>query len=83
MPTAITLPPPARAEFNIRAVGPGTSNGSGAGGSPASADDTPACSVSGTIPMPADTSAVTNSAVKGRAALGISALPGRRANTVW
>ncbi len=41
------------------------------------------CNVSGAIPTPWRTSPATTSAVKGRPALGISALPGWRANTVW
>ncbi|EUA43897.1 hypothetical protein I553_8231 [Mycobacterium xenopi 4042] len=35
----------------------------------------PACRVTGAMTTPAATSAVTSSVVKGRAALGISALP--------
>src|SRR6185503_5299358 len=49
-----------------------------AGGSPCSAEDTPACRVIGAITIPADTSEVTSSALNGLAALAISALPGRR-----
>ena len=41
------------------------------------------CSTSGTTPMPRDTSAVISSGVKARPALGISALPGSVAHTVW
>ena len=66
-----------------RAVGPGTRKRSGCGGSPASGDDTPVCSVIGATPMPRVTSSVTSASVNGRPALGISALPGSRANTVW
>ena len=39
--------------------------------------------VSGAISTPRMASAVTTSGVNGRLALGISALPGRAANTVW
>jgi hypothetical protein len=69
--------------LTIRAVAAGTSKSSGVGGSPGSADDTPACSVIGAIAMPAATRSVTNLVLKGRAALGISALPACLANTVW
>ena len=41
------------------------------------------CSVSGAIVTPPATSLVTISGVNGRLALGISALPGRVAKTVW
>jgi len=37
----------------------------------------------GAISTPSAISPVTSSVVKGRPALGISALPGKRANTVW
>jgi hypothetical protein len=40
-------------------------------------------SVTGAIRMPAATRRVTSAGVKGRAALGISALPASRAKTVW
>ena len=40
-------------------------------------------SVNGAISTPRATSAVISSAVNGRPALGISALPGSVANTVW
>jgi hypothetical protein len=39
--------------------------------------------VIGATAIPALTNAVTSSVVNGRPALGISALPGSRANTVW
>ena len=61
----------------------GTRNRSGSGGSPSSSDDTPVCSVIGATETPAVISEVTISVVNGRPALGISALPGSRANTVW
>ncbi len=41
------------------------------------------CSVIGAIVTPRLTSRVTISGLNGRAALGISALPGTVANTVW
>ena len=41
------------------------------------------CSVTGAIRMPRETSSATSAGVNGRPALGISALPGSRANTVW
>ena len=83
VPTAITRRPAARVRFTRSAVAGGTSNHSGSGASPASSDATPACSVTVASSTPAEISSVTRSAVNGRAALGISALPGERANTVW
>ena len=83
VPTAITRRPAARVRLTRSAVGCGTSNHSGSGASPASSDATPVCRVTGAIATPPATSLVTSSAVNGRAALGISALPGERANTVW
>ena len=53
----------------------GTANRSGYGGSCASADATPVCSMTGANCTPRLTSSATSRAVKGRAALGISALP--------
>ena len=41
------------------------------------------CSRTGATSTPADTSRVTSSALNGRPALGISALPGSRVKTVW
>ena len=76
VPTAMMRPPPARVAFTKRAVDSLTSNHSGWGASPASWDETPACSTIGAIAMPCDTRRVTTSGVNGRAALGISALPG-------
>lgn len=71
----------------------GTANGSAYGGSPASAEATPVCSVIGAICTPRLTSSVTSAVVNGRPALGISAdpmpsgeCPGDAAgpeNTVW
>ena len=52
VPTAITRPPVACVRFTNRAVVSGTSNSSATGGSPASAEETPACSVIGAIVMP-------------------------------
>ena len=54
VPTAITRPPDARVSSTSRAVVGGTSNGSAAGGSPFSAEETPACRVIGAITIPAD-----------------------------
>ena len=78
----MTRPPPARAALTSRAVVGGTAKRSGYGASPASSEDTPACSVSGAMTIPRATSAVTSSGVNGRAALGISALPGCSAKIV-
>ena len=61
----------------------GTSNGSGYGSSSASSDATPVCNVNGEISTPRAARSVTTAGVNGRLALGISALPGTRANTVW
>jgi hypothetical protein len=61
----------------------GTQPRSGTGGSPCSCEETPVCRITGATRIPPATSAVTSSVVKGRAALGISALPGWRAKTVW
>ena len=83
VPTATTRPPASRVARTAAAVAPGTANHSGCGASPASCDENPVWSVTGTTPMPRATSRVTRSGVKGRAALGISALPGRTENTVW
>ena len=52
VPTATTRPPVACVTFTNRAVVSGTSNSSATGGSPASAEVTPACSVIGAIVMP-------------------------------
>ena len=41
------------------------------------------CSVNGAIRTPRAARSVTTAGVNGRLALGISALPGTRANTVW
>ena len=46
-------------------------------------DETPVCNDSGATAIPRVTRSVTIASVKGRPALGISALPGSRANTVW
>ena len=56
---------------------------SGNGASWASSDDTAQCNVMGATGMPRLTRSVTKAALNGRAALGISALPGSWANTVW
>jgi hypothetical protein len=76
-------PPPARVLFTKRAVDAPTSNHSGCGASPASCDETPVCSSTGAMPTPRDTRRVTTSGVNGRAALGISALPGVVPKIVW
>src|SRR5690606_36120035 len=85
VPTAITRPPRERTCSTSAAVGPGTSYRSAYGGSCASGDATPVCSVIGAMWTPRETRRVTRSGVKGRAALGISALPAARswAKTVW
>ena len=83
VPTATTRPPPARVWFTRSAVVAGTLNGSGSGASPFSSDETPVCSVTGATGTPAVARSVTSRSVNGRPALGISALPGWRANTVW
>jgi len=83
VPTAITRPPEQRTSLTSRAVVAGTANRSGCGPSPASCEDTPVCKVIGAISTPAETSLVTSSVLNGRPALGISALPGIRPNTVW
>ena len=83
VPTATTRPPCPRVCSTRRAVAAGTANGSGSGGSPASSDDTPVCRVTGATATPAVTRSVTSRSVNGRPALGISALPGSRAKTVW
>ena len=43
----------------------------------------PACSTSGVMPTPRETSRVTSSGVNGCPVYGISALPGSVVNTVW
>ena len=83
VPTAITRPPASRVALTSRAVAAGTSNRSGCGGSPASCEDTPVCRVIGAKAIPRLIRSVTSSVLNGRPALGISALPGCRANTVW
>jgi hypothetical protein len=83
VPTAITLPPVARVHVTSRAVAAGTRKRSGSGGSPRSWDETPVWSRTGATRIPRVTRLVTSSAVKGRPALGISALPGSFAKTVW
>jgi len=65
------------------AVAVGTWYRSGAGVSPISGEETPVCRVSGAIRTPAVIREVTTSAVNGLPALGISALPGWVAKTVW
>ena len=60
-----------------------TSNHSACGPSRASWEETPVCRVIGAKITPRATSLATSSALNGRAALGISALPGQRAKIVW
>jgi hypothetical protein len=60
-----------------------TSNHSAWGASWASCEDTPVCRVIGAKSTPRATNWVTSSALNGRAALGISALPGHRPKIVW
>ena len=79
----MTRPPRARTWLTSSAVAGGTSYGSGYGSSSPSSEDTPQCKVSGAISTPRATSRVTTDGENGRLALGISALPGSRANTVW
>ncbi len=87
VPTASTRPSPARAALISRADASGTENRSGYGGSCDSADATPVSSRTGANRTPRLTSSATSRAVKGRAALGISALPvpspDGSAKTVW
>ena len=83
VPTATTRPPPARTALTWRAVDSGTSKRSAYGGSSASGDATPVCSVIGRTTTPPRRQRAHQSAVNGRPALGISALPGSRAKTVW
>ena len=82
MPTATTRRP-ARAPATGRAVGPGTAKRSGVGGSCIWGLDTPACSTTGQTTIPRAIRRTSSGAVKGRRALGISALPGSVAYTVW
>ena len=79
----MTRPPRARTWLTRSAVAGGTSYGSGYGSSSPSSEDTPQCRVSGAISTPRETSSATTGRLNGRPALGISALPGSRAKTVW
>ena len=81
MPTAITRRR-ARAR-HAAAVAAGTRKRSGYGGSPRSSDETPVCSTIGATLTPRSRERVEHAAVNGRPALGISALPGSVAKTVW
>ena len=83
VPTAITRPPRARAPFTRSAVVRLTAYHSACGASPASCDDTPVCRVIGAKTTPPVTNRATSSALNGRPALGISALPGCTAKMVW
>ena len=56
---------------------------SACGASPASCEDRPVCRVIGLTATPLLISRVTRSVVNGRAADGISALPGSMPKTVW
>ena len=76
---ATTRPPQPRAALTSRAVCVRDAVALGvraARGSPG--EETPVCSVMGATRTPPATSSVTSSAVNGRPALGISALPGSR-----
>ena len=79
----MTRLPSFRTWFTSRAVVSVTLKRSGGGASPASNEETPACKSTGAKRTPRDTSSVTSRSVNGRAALGISALPGSHENTVW
>ena len=79
----MTRPPRERAALTSAAVSAVTSKRSGCGASPASWLETPVCSSTGATSTPDRTSRVTSRLVNGRPALGISALPGSRENTVW
>ncbi len=83
VPTAMIRRPAARECETSSAVGAGIRNHSRSGASPASSEETPVCRVIGVTSTPPATSEVTRSVLNGRPALGISALPGSRANTVW
>ena len=76
-------PPDPRTWLTSAAVAADTTYLSGCGSSRPSCDDTPVCSVTGAIITPSATSLVTRLCVNGRAALGISALPGTSPKTVW
>ena len=79
VPTAITRV----AAFAAAAVAAGTRKRSGYGASPRSSDDTPLWRTIGATAMPRAPRAFSTRSLNGRPALGISALPGSRANTVW
>ncbi len=83
VPTATTRPPRALVAFTASAVTAGTRKRSACGASPASCEDSPVCRVMGVTPTPLLISRVTRSVVNGRAADGISALPGSMPKTVW
>ena len=83
VPTATIRWPSLRARLIRCAVDSGTENRSGSGSSCASSEATPVCRVIGAKLTPRAIRLATRSPVNGRPALGISALPGSRANTVW
>ena len=83
VPTATTRPPRARASVTRRAVTSGTVYDSTGGASPASVEDTPVCRVTSATSTSRWASSASTCEVNGRPALGISALPGSRENTVW
>src|SRR5262249_18426012 len=83
LPAAMTRDPAARAWLTIRAGVTDPRNLSGHGRSCASGDATPVCRRTGTTTTPRATRRVTTRSLNGRDALGISALPGSVANTVW
>ena len=66
-----------------RAVAAGTREPLGQRRLVASSEETPVCSTIGATRDAAAPQPVTSSAVNGRPALGISALPGSVAKTVW
>ena len=79
----MTAWPSSWAALTRSTVAAGTRYHSAYGGSPASCELTPVCSVIGAIPTPLVTRRVTTSGVNPRDALGISALPGSIPKAVW
>src|SRR5437867_1619293 len=89
VPTAMTRPPFACVRFTVFAVSGDTANGSGYRACPSTVSlsisrlETPVWSRIGATRMPAFSSASRIRGVIGRAAEGISALPGTREKRVW
>ena len=79
VPTAITR----RAALTCAAVAAGTLKRSGYGRSPRSSELTPVCRTIGATRIPRVRRRASTSAVNGRPALGLSALPGSLAKIVW